>query len=208
MTCKFRDLATGMAGAALIAMAVPGEATAAVMPPDYRGAPNSVFAVFEPTDTTAGFSLVDFDPVGDEFPLADVEPGFDGEAFVIPNFIDPLPVKLMRISLECFTSTCGGIQGNDIIITPVDDFQAIEDISFLGSGQVLNGQSDVTGSVFFDFRILPNPDWETVFIPNLAGAEIERITIDTVSRVPLPAALPLFALALAGLGFAARRRAD
>jgi len=32
MTCRFRDLATGMAGAALIAMAVPGESTAAVLP--------------------------------------------------------------------------------------------------------------------------------------------------------------------------------
>ena len=212
MTCKSLDLATGMAAAALVALAVPGKPSAAVLAPDYRGAPNSVFVVFEPLATTAGWTVADFDFVDGGFPLfSDPAESTDINAFFIPNFIDPLPEKLMRISLECGTLDCGGIGGSDVFVDPFDETDGIEDVSFLGSGPVSNGQSEVTGSFFFDFRILPNPDFESVFIDSqkLSGAEIQRITIDTVSReVPLPAALPLFALALAGLGWAARGRAS
>jgi hypothetical protein len=90
MTCKCRDLATGLAAATLVALAVPGESRAAVLAPEDRGAPSSVLVVFDPLATTQGWTVADFDLVDGGFPLFDDPAGSsDIDAFFVPDFIDP-----------------------------------------------------------------------------------------------------------------------
>ena len=207
---------SAVAGAVLAGMLLPmaGTAESAVVAPSYRGAPNSTLTVFE-FDIQNGWGVSAFDPVGTEYPLSDMGPDVEVNEipgtpdeelrFIIPNFIDRLPFKLMRISLECGVTNCGNLEPPVVRgFDPLDTesrFEGADDVPF-------DPESGLSGR-YFDFVIIPNPDYEDFFFTSseLQGAEAVRITVDTISDVPLPAPAALLLAGLAGLGLVARRRA-
>lgn len=212
----FRLPASTVAGAVLAGMLLPMAQTAesAVVAPSYRGVPNSTLTVFD-FDIQNGWGVSDFESVGTAYPLSDMGPAVEVNQipgtpdeelrFIIPNFIDPLPFKLMRISLECGFTNCGNLE------PPV-----VRGVDPLGSESSFEGQADVPfdsdsglSGRYFDFVIVPNPDYEefTFTAAELLQAEALRITVDTISDVPLPAPAALLLAGLAGLGLVARRRA-
>ena len=63
---------------------------------------------------------------------------------------------------------------------------------------------------FFDFEMIPNPDWERILIElDLGQDNVYQVVVDTTSSpVPLPPAVLLFGSALAGVVLLRRRRTE
>ncbi|MEM8625928.1 MAG: hypothetical protein AAGG47_20765 [Pseudomonadota bacterium] len=198
---------------ACIAATLVTSAAADVLVPSYRGAQNSVLAVFEPnTQNLSGWNLVSTSFGPSVFPTTGntgVGLAADGILrFEIENFIDPLPRKRMRISVECFFAACGTVSVPDV---EAFDPSGIVDIQLGGSGLVPGANQTSQGSIFFDFLMFPNPDFEVFFFSaeELLVNEVARITVDTVSEdVPLPASVTLSLLGLLGIWGLGRRRAQ
>ncbi|MGF1501624.1 MAG: PEP-CTERM sorting domain-containing protein [Paracoccaceae bacterium] len=215
MTARPSALAVRAALAAFF-LALPAHHTAASSVPDFRGQPNTVFAQFERTTSNiAGYELTAFETgANSTFPLFANQP-FDADGtpfadldndenvlFFLPNFIDPLPFKFIKIGLECEIAACNGIAPTEVLA--FDDAVENPSVQERRSGT----HPDEPNSRYIHLLIRPNPDWEIIGFgqADLAEAGVFRLTFDTISDVPLPAALPLLALGLVGLGIAARRR--
>ncbi len=126
---------------------------------------------------------------------------------IIPNFIDPLPIKHMRIQLSFDgTDMPASEMADHITIFAEDDGQSVpwELVGLGGSDGRFDGHN-----FYFDFDIWPSPDWEQITFQGLrAGRNLLWIEIDTISTVPLPAAVWLFGSGLLGLiGFSKRKKA-
>ena len=193
-----------------LAVVLAGPAQAVVDPyaPDYRGDPNSVHAIFEwVSHGQAAWNvfLSASDSGGYELDPTTPSASDDGMDTTVnlPNFIDPLPLKLMRIQL--FFDGAVEEEAIDGEITAYDP---------TGQVQIVDaGSSDLGLSVvhYFDFELYPNPDREQMILfgneaANVLPGNLWRIEVDTVSIVPEPATLSVLGLALGGFALLRRKR--
>ena len=181
-----------------------------VNPPDWADGPNTVVAFWE----DHGNGLVLDDWYIDDFsgyPLTgenNGEPGLEIFAnlytFFMPNFIDPLPVKHLRIQVTYF--------GNDLLFPKITSIAGHDsmppgDVQGIFKDHVVDNAL-TPGALYFyeDWIMFPNPDWEVIdiFVPDTV--QLQEVVIDTISTVPIPSAIILFASALGGLGFLGRRK--
>lgn len=200
-----KTIAPVLALSALAAIAAPSFAGVGdPFAPNYRGDPNSIFACFDwVTNNPPGpWDLTAFVPVGTEYPLDMTQPSASDNGqdvtILFPNFIDPLPVKFMRIALYFD----GAVDISNIVVQ-VNAFDP------LGAAAIETFRTPGSSNAhYIDFEIRPNPDWEEIFIfgstpDNVIPGNLLRICIDTVS-VPTPGAIGL--LSAGGLVAVFRRR--
>lgn len=185
----------------------------------YAGAPNSTSSTWNYNgDWYTGSSashLSSFSHV-DQFPLSQNDNGCGpGVPCLInsgagtpldiyqPNFVDPLPVKLLRIQYK-FVMSALGEPGVDVI--------GFDPTIGSAHGQLLQSsfQTDtfLTDGVFLsyglqDWIIHPNPDYERITFTNANSTELREIMIDTIS-IPEPGTLLLLGSALLALRLARR----
>jgi len=176
-----------------------------INPPSYVGLPCSTHFLL----TTA---LSAFTPANCSFPLSNVTatiaPAPSGGLIItLPNFIDDLPLKEIRIQLtaEFFVQDP---PVPEISVVGFDDTDGPVTATF--RGRVFEACPPCTADGYFyeDWWLEPNPDYETITIlfDHLLISPTQ-IVIDTISTIPEPASLAIFGLGLAGLGFIRRRRA-
>ena len=190
--------------------------------PDYRGDPNSVHAIFEwqpggdsgsPDNVQSlgvlyGYwSTTLFETVAGAYPLDPTTPqAFDdglNTTVELPNFIDPLPIKHMRITMGFDGPVDFGLLQAAINVSAVDP-QGTPTWGIVGGGELINGSV----AYYVDIDIEPNPDSETIAIlgdvnANIVPGNLLTIEIDTVS-VPEPMTMSL--LAAGGLALLKRKR--
>ena len=182
-------------------------------PPAYRGDPLSVYAHWQdPLDGTLDLHLTGFaavDDVGDPtttldpLPVSAVVNGPDYQ-FDLPNWIDKMPVKYMRLQLTWHTDpavpptplTILGLSGEESG-SPVPG-----NIVFSSAITPVNADGSIVYQ-YHDIEFYPNPDWERWLIisPN---EPLVQVVADTVSTVPEPATLSL--IAFGSLAFLRKRK--
>ena len=179
----------------LLSFCVAGTAVAGPFDPAYRGDPNSVHAIFDWVGVGVGaWDTTSFSTGPSIYPLDSVTPmaSDDGLNMRIdmPNFIDQLPVKFMRIQF-LFDGPVPGSSINPLVIA----FDPLPTTVNLvgGSGPGL------AAAHYLDYEIFPNPDWEQIVVPgdattNMVPGNLLRIEIDTIS-IPSPGAAVLIAVA-------------
>jgi hypothetical protein len=108
--------------------------------------------------------------------------------FDVPNFVDEMPIKYLRIQLTWEGTTAPplgvdstGFEGS----TPVSGL-----VTFASTPLVFT-QPD-GGYQYFDLEYIPNPDYETITVQVADGAQLVQVVIDSVS-VPEPATIGLLA---------------
>ena len=169
--------------------------------PEYRGYPNSVHAIFDRFSTA--WQMTVFESVSGGYPLDSTTPsasddGIDTTIF-LPNFIDPLSVKCMRIQMFFDGAVSSeAIDGDIIGYDPTGQTQ----VNYVG------GSTGTANVHYVDFEIFPNPDWEEIVLFGNEGANVMpgnllKVEIDTVS-LPEPATLGL--LVAGGLAMLVRKR--
>jgi len=186
------------------ALATAALATAGPFDPDYRGEPNSVHAVFNwvsisqaEWDTT----LFETGPSGYELSAMGPFASDDGlnPTIILPNFIDPLEVKLMRIQMSFDGSVDGSLYGMQVLAhDDAADPVAVE----------VSRSTGLATTHYIDWLIRPNPDWEEIFMTgnldaNIRPGNLLTIEIDTIS-IPEPSSILL--LCLGGLALLRLRR--
>jgi hypothetical protein len=208
-----------VAATALLGSTAALHAVAPDFTPSYRGAPNSVHAVFEwryGDDQVVGegdqsvlgsyWEMTLFDAVG-VYPLDPTQPAaFDdglNTTVDLPNFIDDLPVKHMRITMDFDGPVDPGLLQAAISVSAVDS-AGTPSWDFVGSDSHDNGLA----VYYFDIDIWPNPDSETILIAgndvaSIVPGNLLRIEVDTVS-VPEPMTMSL--LAAGGVALLRRKR--
>lgn len=196
----FGCVAAGVLGLAAGAHAGPFD-------PDFRGDPNSVYVQFDWVDTGEDWSVSAFSGVGKEYPLSDSGPSTDASvtdvSFIVPNFIDDLPLKLVRLQFWFFNDiTSENII--DVITVPHDPFQA----SVIETGRGGGAANPDFFIYFIDLEIRPNPDWEEFLFTGSTGGNtlpgnFFRLEVDTIS---IPTPVTAAPLAFGALALTRRRR--
>lgn len=202
----------------LALVAAPALQAADLYPPDYAGQPHWAVAFWE--DEGAGLTLTGFDFEAGVYPLSqqDLFGGGPGQpsleidpipgtgalfSFFMPNFIDPLPLKLMRIQVTYADP------GPEPLVTGIIASDPSGPVATMRGEHFVPGSVPLTGLSYFyeDWHLWPNPDWEIaqIFVPD--GAMLEQVVVHTLSTVPLPPAVWLLGSALVGLAVVARQRA-
>ena len=172
-----------------------GPASALSNDPDYRGDSNYVHAIFD-WDSPSAWDTTLFEIGPSNYQLDPTVPAAsdDGLNTVIdlPNFIDPLPFKLMRIQMF-FDGPVSG----ELITAEITAFdpQGPTLVSLVGS----SGPGE-SFEHYLDFEIFPNPDREQITIignsnANILPGNLLTIEVDTIS-LPEPATLMVLALGL------------
>ena len=195
-----------------------------LMPPPWRGLPNSYFSEFDRADDISplekvqeqfgpgGFPPYEGDPDG---PSGPIQPGEgaqiigmmqftqpDGQKYDIfyPNVVDDLPLKLTQIQIT-YSVPQGQQPGpSRIDILNADPF----DGGFIDivDQQVFTPSGTNDPTVFYEKwagEIIPNPDWE-IFQIQVPG-RLDQVVVDTIS-IPEPSTITsvlLSALALFGI---------
>lgn len=164
--------------------------------PDYRGDPLSVHAHWQNLaggpilDLIAFSSVDDTDPTTTLFPApptAVVTPTADKDyEFYLPNFIDELPVKYMRLQLTWqFVPT----SPTSIDISGVEGTTGIPG-TIVSSSAIINVAPELYYQ-YYDIEFYPNPDQErwTVFLED--NAQLVQVVADTVSTIPEPSTMAI-----------------
>ena len=124
--------------------------------------------------------------------------------FLIPNFYDPLPTKIVDVKLRGGNEDAEGLR----LARVLDVWGA--DAPYEEDGPALPVKGELTGGdlgaqlVIEEFQMKPNPDFEYVKVWAPTDFELESIEIVTQS-VPLPASVLLFGPAVFGLVFLRRK---
>ncbi len=176
-------------------------------PPPYRGAPLSVFAHWN-ADASGALMLNQFSWVDDNDPLTTLtqfqpivsfDPTLSVYDFRIPNFIDQLPIKFLRIQL-----TWAGTSQPPISLSS-DGFDGVSvapGVLTFASGPLVFTPGP-GGYQYFDFEYQPNPDFETIHVQLPPDGLLVQVVIDSIS---IPAPTSFAVLALGGLAVIRRRR--
>ncbi len=198
-----------------------------LMPPEWRGEPNSVFAEWERSGPTVNDPLerVGFDVPGGGFPIFDGDPDGTGPItdgsqaqlvgftpftpsggiweFYMPNVVDPLPQKLIQIQLTYDPPLDGGPANTEIEFYDIFDSEDPDPMAI--GPDIVQGPETIPGTNLtyekWFGEIIPNPDYE--FIRITTSGDLTQVVIDTWS-VPAPGAMGV--VALAGLAASRRRR--
>lgn len=167
-------------------------------PPPYRGDPLSVHAHWNYIPGSTILNLTNWSSVDDNDPTTYLYPNFTPNTqvipnngiyqFQLPNWVDNMPVKYLRLQLAWGGTTASPInifsQGLDGV-NPV-----VATLVFASTPQIL------TSGVYqyFDLTFQPNPDFERVNVQLPGNNYLTQVVIDTVSTVPEPATLVMLGL--------------
>jgi len=167
-------------------------------PPPYRGGPLSVYAHWVSEDLgflllNEFFSVEDNDPsifLMDFLPTVQLDPAAGIYSFRIPNFIDELPVKLLRLQLTWVGNTQPPIA---VSTEGVDQGSLVPGVLTYLSQPLIFTQPD-GGYQYFDFEYRPNPDFESIFVQLSPGAQIVQAVVDSISILPEPSSVGILAV--------------
>ncbi len=165
--------------------------------PDYRGDPLSVYAHWENIDGTGNLTLTGFSTTDDSdastilssFPPMDyVVREASSYEFALPNWIDEMPIKFMRLQL---TWIGDATEPKEIPISGVEGtFSVPGNIVYTSPVQ----PTPVGFYQYYDIEFKPNPDFERWLVILPDNNFLTQAVADTISTVPEPATLALFGL--------------
>ncbi|MCA9292286.1 MAG: hypothetical protein KDA20_00560 [Phycisphaerales bacterium] len=192
------------AGAALVGFGFISTAFAGPFDPSYRGNANSVHAIFDWVGAPDGiWNNTVTNTAGTDYPL-DPTPFLAGDdgldmRILLPNFVDDLPQKLMRIQFIFNTPVPG-----DLISIAMQAYDPNPTTI-----NIVGGSTGFATAHYIDVEIYPNPDSEEILVfgdptSNIVPGNLYQIEIDTVSQLPTPGAFAL--LGMAGAASLRRRR--
>jgi len=178
-------------------------------PPTYRGNPLSVNAQWNYVPGSTILNLTNWSSVDDTDPTTILYPNFTPTSQIIPNggiyqlqlpnWVDNMPVKYMRLQLAW-----GGT--NQL---PINIFsEGLDGVNLISA--TITGTSSLTPTPtgfyqYVDFEFHPNLDFERIHVELPSTNYMTQIVVDTVSTIPEPATMAL--LGLGALSLLKRRRA-
>ena len=201
-----KSLSCCLSIACLTLLCLPHSAVADdLTPAPFRDEPNSVLAKF---DLMGQPNLDTFsEGANPTYPLSTIPTTITqdptGAPFYqveLPNYIDDLPLKLMRIQYSWFGQG-GDAQTATINVSP--NVGGTIDLVDASPIMPVPGVSNAFHR-YDDFEIRPNPDFEAIQV-EFFNADPRWLIFDTISTVPEPSSLAIGMLAMASLAIRRRR---
>ncbi len=168
-------------------------------PPSYRGNPLSVQAEWQLLAGTNFLSLTQSNWVDDADPTTTLSPvPFSNQVqqvngnyqFQLPNWIDQLQIKYMRVQLTWEQSLLPPV---NIFSQAMDGANSINGVITFTS-PVTYDASGIKAHQYIDFTFQPNPDFERINVQMQPNSLLTQVVVDTVSTVPEPATITLLML--------------
>jgi len=180
-----------------------------ITPPPYRGAPLSVYAHWNLVAGSTTLNLTNWSSQDDTDPTTYLYPNFttpnpqvtpNGGSydFQIPNWVDNMPIKYLRLQMTWVGTTQSPL---NILTQGLDGVNpVVGNITFASTPIIL------TSGVYqyFDFEYKPNPDFERIHVTLPGNNYLIQTVVDSVSTIPEPATLAL--LGIGGLAMRYKKR--